>query len=288
MQNTVIDEIIRIKDMLPKKQRALCSYLALHYAQVGTMTVAELAENAAVGTTTVLRLVERLGYESFTAFKKDIANASIAKNTSSYNGLKDSFANTAKTESSDTLRRTVLDGIRVLENLCTPDNIEQFEKAVQLILKSESVCVLGQRSSRALALYFEYVADRFYPHVRQLSREGEFVYDRISAYVKPSDVMLLYSVWPCTRQTIQVGQLCHQLGIPIILVTNTTLNPLFKIADAVIDTNSVNRISGDTALMAVTEALMAELGRRTAPQSTQNLERTERLLTENNLIMWEN
>jgi len=99
--------------------------------------------------------------------------------------------------------------------------------------------------------------------------------------------VLIYSVWPCTRKTILVGQLCHKLGIPFILITNTSLNPLTKLADAVIDTNTVNHPSGDTALFAVTEALISELGRRTAPESTKNIERIETVLNENNLIMWE-
>ena len=73
-----------------------------------------------------------------------------------------------------------------------------------------------------------------------------------------------------------------------IFLTNTSLNPLVKVADAVIDTNTVNHASGDTALFAVTEALVSELGRRTAPESTQNIERIEQVLNETDVIFWEN
>ena len=136
--------------------------------------------------------------------------------------------------------------------------------------------------------YLCYVAERFYPHIRQLSREEEFVYDRIAINTTPKDVLLVYSVWPCTKKTIRVAELAHNLGIPMILITNTSLNPLVKIADVVIDTNSVNHPSGDTALMLVTEALMSELGRRTAPESTKNIEKIEQALNDNGLILWEN
>ena len=85
-----------------------------------------------------------------------------------------------------------------------------------------------------------------------------------------------------------MAELAHNLGIPMILITNTSLNPLVKIADVVIDTNSVNHPSGDTALMLVTEALMSELGRRTAPESTKNIEKIEQALNDNGLILWEN
>ena len=56
MAENILDEILKIKDLLPKKQQKLCNYLALNYKQVGVMTVAELAQAAGVGTTTVMRL----------------------------------------------------------------------------------------------------------------------------------------------------------------------------------------------------------------------------------------
>ena len=75
-----------LKDVLPKKQRILCQYSALNYERVGVMTVAELARAAGVGTTTVMRLVQTLGYDSFSAFKRTLADVVLLKNTSSYRG----------------------------------------------------------------------------------------------------------------------------------------------------------------------------------------------------------
>lgn len=288
MGNEVLEQIIKIKDAVPKKQRILCNYLALNYEKIGVMTVAELAENAGVGSTTVMRLVQLLGFDSYTTFKKALAQESLLKNTTPYRSLRQEFSRTSEPASRDTFHMAIADGIQVLENLCTPSNISQFEAAIQLMLESDQLYILGMRSSKALALYFEYVAERFYPHIRQLSLEEEFVYDRIAINTTPKDVLLVYSVWPCTKKTIRVAELAHNLGIPMILITNTSLNPLVKIADVVIDTNSVNHPSGDTALMLVTEALMSELGRRTAPESTKNIEKIEQALNDNGLILWEN
>ena len=269
MGNEVLEQIIKIKDAVPKKQRILCNYLALNYEKIGVMTVAELAENAGVGSTTVMRLVQLLGFDSYTTFKKALAQESLLKNTTPYRSLRQEFSRTSETASRDTFHMAIAD-------------------AIQLMLESDQLYILGMRSSKALALYFEYVAERFYPHIRQLSREEEFVYDRIAINTTPKDVLLVYSVWPCTKKTIRVAELAHNLGIPMILITNTSLNPLVKIADVVIDTNSVNHPSGDTALMLVTEALMSELGRRTAPESTKNIEKIEQALNDNGLILWEN
>lgn len=39
MGNEVLEQIIKIKDAVPKKQRILCNYLALNYEKIGVMTV---------------------------------------------------------------------------------------------------------------------------------------------------------------------------------------------------------------------------------------------------------
>jgi len=287
LQENIIDEIAKIKDVLPKKQQKLCHYLVMNYEQVGVMTVAELAQAAEVGTTTVMRLVQTLGCSSFSVFKKELLNSALMHTTTSYRGLKQSFKDPALKDAGDSFNAVMTDGVCMLENLGTPANREQFERIVQMLLEARRICPLGLRSSKPLALYFEYAVDSFYPHVVQMARDPDYLYDRAALCLEPTDVLLVISVWPCTKRTIDVAQMCHEQGIPIALITNTSLNPIVKFADAVIDTNSVNHISGDTVILAVIEALVSELGRRTAPQSTENIERIERILTERNIVLKE-
>lgn len=96
MGNEVLEQIIKIKDAVPKKQRILCNYLALNYEKIGVMTVAELAENAGVGSTTVMRLVQLLGFDSYTTFKKALAQESLLKNTTPYRSLRQEFSRTSE------------------------------------------------------------------------------------------------------------------------------------------------------------------------------------------------
>lgn len=287
MAENILDEIVRIKDLLPKKQQKLCTYLALNYKQVGVMTVAELAQAAGVGTTTVMRLVQTLGRPSFSVFKKELLDASLMRTTTSYLSLKETFHNEENEDGNNLLYRVVNDGMQVLQNLCTTSNTQQFQAISDLLFQADRIFTIGLRSSKALALYCEYSLSTFHPQVIQLSNDTEFIYDRVGLKMKSTDVLLVFSAWPCTRKTIEVAEYCHSLGIPVALVTNTSLNPIIKFAQAVVDTNSVNHPSGDMVFMAVIEALVAELGRRTAPQSTQNVERIEAILSEKKIVQRE-
>ncbi|WMJ84179.1 MurR/RpiR family transcriptional regulator [Oscillospiraceae bacterium LTW-04] len=282
----VIDEMISIRDVLPKKQKLLCNYILLNHAKVGVMTVAELANNAGVGTTTVMRLLQILKYDSFSTFKKDVLNNSIMQEGSSYRNKKQTFSKTTKGMRQSTLSNVTEDIARSMENFLTSNNFEQFEKAIELFLAAEHIYVLGMRSSRVAALYFEFALNGFYSKVRQLSNEQEYLYDRL-LQIGEGDVLLAISQWPCTKKTIDVANVCNQKHVPTVLITNTTINPIARFAEVVLDTNSVGNASEITPIIAMIEALVVELGRRTAPQSTENLESLEQLLKENNLIIWD-
>lgn len=284
MEKNIVEEIIQIKDVLPKKQKALCNYLVLNYVDAGMMTVAELADHSGVGTTTVMRLVKTLHYENYGDFRRDLLSVSLKRNASSYIGVKKSFQNATNSSQSDILNTLWIDTSHTIENFITPKNIEQLHKAVELILKAGRVNLLGLRSSRTAAIYLEAMIDRFYPKIRQLSNETEFLYDRVLR-LNEEDILLVISVWPCTRKTIEATDVCHKRGVPVILITNTSLNPIARYADVVIDTNSVNCGCGIMPLMFIAEALVAELGRCLGPESTDNLEQLETELEQYNVFM---
>lgn len=283
----VIDEIIQAKDTLPKKQQKLCNYLIMNSEKVGVMTVAQLAENAGVGTTTVMRLVQTLGRVSFMELRKELLDAALMRTATSYRQLKQNFKNSIGADSGALLHSTANDGIAALENLCTPSNIEQFGKILDLLEGAQRIFLLGLRSSMPLAVYCEDVLCAFYPHVHQLSYNPEYIFDRIALYTKPEDVMLIFSAWPCTRKSVEAAELCNQMGVPVCVITNSSLNPIIRYAQAAVDTNSANRLSGHTAMMAVIEALAAELGRRNNPSSSENLETVEQILKEKDLVLTE-
>jgi DNA-binding MurR/RpiR family transcriptional regulator len=74
---TTINKIVDIKDSLPKKQRQLCDYILKNYQSIGLITIKELANNAKVGISTVIRTINALGYENFNDLRKDIYDESM-------------------------------------------------------------------------------------------------------------------------------------------------------------------------------------------------------------------
>lgn len=286
MEKNIVEEIMRIKDVLPKKQRMLCDFIVLKYTEVGMMTVAELAEASGVGTTTVMRLMKLLNYENYSDFKHDLLDYSLKNKTTSYSNIKEGFKNIINSPNTDILTKTCYEAIHTIENFITPKNVEEISKAVELMINSQNINVLGLRSSKAVALYFEYMVERFYPKVRQLSNEGEFLFDK-ALRAKEEDVLVIFSVWPCTRRTIEIAGIFKERNVPIILITNTTLNPIARYANVVIDTNSVNSTLANLPSMFIVEAIASELGKVIVEEATENIENLEKNLDNYDVFIWD-
>ncbi len=288
MNNThvsVIEHILQIKDVLPKKQKILCDFICANYNKAATMTVSELAETAGVGTTTVMRLMQTLKYDSYNDFKRDLISAAIILESAMYANMKKSLTS-QEDASGNAFSRISRDLSEVAATLQTAQNLANFETTIRLLQKAECIYVIGYRSSYAAGRYFEDSVRLFLPNIKQLATSQEFVFDSLF-YMKPGDVLFAISDWPCTRRTVEFAEKCHQKGVPVALVTNAATNPIAKFASAVINTDSLGAKTGRLPTLLVVEALVQELGRRASPQSIEALNWLETMLKENDIIIWE-
>jgi DNA-binding MurR/RpiR family transcriptional regulator len=250
------------------------------------MTVTELARSAGVGPTTLMRLVQLLGYETYADFRRALFEASMIRNVSSYRGMKQSFRFSKEVIEANVLSMVWWKAVRTVEGFITGKNEEQLNLAVQMLIDARCVNIIGMRLSRAAAVYFESMAGRIFPKIQQLSNTTEYIFDKIYR-MGEGDILLAFSAWPCTRLTVETANLCHERSIPIVLVTNTTLNPIARYAEVVINTDSVNSGLGALPSIVVVEAMISELGHRTSPQSTEDLEKLEKLLDQQNCFVYE-
>ena len=281
----VIQEIYNVREYLPKKQKALCDYIIANQTQISVMSAAELAVNAGTGPTTVLRLVEKLGFENYNAFKKAVLEAAIVQNTSSYAQMKSSFSEGESAEVS-ALANMVNKTERAFRNFLIPATDDALKEVVELLLGARHIYITGARSSYSFALWFYDSLKLFMPHAVFLSDRRDYEIDYM-AKMSSDDVLFAISAWPCSMMTITAAELASKRNVPIALLTNTKLNPIAKSARVTVDTNSINSPCTSILFMTALATIVQELGRRTTPQSSEALENLEKFLENNNLIVWE-
>lgn len=275
-----LQKLIDKRSDLPKKQRQLSDYMIEHYQTIGVLTLSKLAKQANVSTTTAMRLIRNLGYENYSEVKSEILHATVqAKPFTSQHGQ-------ASFKNSNVQQHILFDANQEintrLDHALNPSLIDNFNAAIQIILQSSQLHILGVRSNKALAYYFSYLLEEFYPHVVQLSHDAQYIYDRIVRF-KKNDTLLLIDNSPFTTIGIEGAKYCYEQGHPVILITDDPGSPAMDYASIVLNTAANNKQYSVVPTVFVMEALIIEIGRKTSHTSIQVLEKLGSLLEEKNI-----
>ncbi|OLS40074.1 MurR/RpiR family transcriptional regulator [Bacillus sp. MRMR6] len=277
---SIIDKLVEKSAQLPKKQQILCNDIIENYREVHVLTIAELARRNQVGTTTVIRLVQSVGYNSFQDFKKSLQEYALASSVDKWSYLKNAFSEGVADDHA--LPNSFQELSKALNGTVNEENILNITKAVSMLIEAKKIHVLGVRVSKVAALYFDLVLTSFSTKVHQLSYDNEFVFDRILQFEK-GDIMVVFASSIMTKRTIEAVKLCHELGHRIVLITDLSPCPASSYADAVLKAvPSKNRFS-IIPILAIAEAIIIELGRQTSEESIHNLEKIGSVLRDKNI-----
>lgn len=273
----ILHSLIRIKEKLPKKQKQLCNYIIEHINTVGMMTITELAENAKVGTSTVLRVMKELGFDHYTDFKKAFHKVTLQSKPTWWH-LQKSLSNHEIT-GNQTLTDVWNEVTNLLNKTLTEQLAHNFQKAVEMMINASQINILGMRSSKALAIYFGNLLEEFYPKVKQLSLEQDFIYDRVIRF-KENEILFLISNSPYSSQSVEIAKFCHSRKVPIILLTDHLSSPIASYSTVVLKTEASQKQYSVVPTITLLEALVIEIGRRNSQSAISNLSELGKILQE--------
>lgn len=277
----MIGSINSIKESLPKRQRQLCDFIIKNYQTIGMLTVKELADQAGVGTSTVLRVMQALGYSNFYEMRKNFHDVSVSSGEK-FEYVRDSFANksdVAGNSASQTLTAVWEESVHLLGETLDLHFVEQFQKAMELILRASRINLLGFRPYRATAIYMELLMEEFYSNTRQLSYDSDALYDRILQF-QQDEVLIVFAFEPYTIRTLEAAELTHERGVPVILITDHLSCPIVSFADVTLKVETSKKHFSIVPIIALIEALVIELGKRTSETSIQKVKQLGRVLKE--------
>ena len=205
-----------------KGQRLIAKYITESYDKAAFMTASKLGKKVGVSESTVVRFAVELGYDGYPSMQKAIQEMVLNRLTSVQ---RIEVAND-RMEGQDVVS-TVLhadaEKLRQTEDLL---DRQEFSKAVQAILDTDRVYILGVRSAAPLAqflgYYLNYMSTNI--HVVTTSGEGE-MFEKIVA-IKPEDVVVAISFPRYSSAPVKAAQYCRAAGATVIGLTDSRLSPL--------------------------------------------------------------
>ncbi|MFJ7727742.1 MurR/RpiR family transcriptional regulator [Neobacillus sp. NPDC097160] len=281
----MLDHIISVKDGLPNKQRLLCDFILENHQDLGLWTVKELAEHAEVGTTTILRLVKVLGYDSFFDLKKEFHH--VQKDYSDkWEYVQKSFGSQEENQQYKTLSTVWQEGVNLLDKSLNPQLVENFSVAMDLIANATRINLLGLRPYKAVAIYLELLIEEFHSKTRQLSNDSESMIDRILQFEK-DEVIILFAFTPYTQRTIDAASVAHQKGIPMIVITDHLSCPIASYSSVILKVEPSKEHFTIIPIIALVEAMVIELGKRNSKTSIKKIRTLVDTLKEKKIIVSE-
>lgn len=279
----ILDKIISLKENLPNKQKKLCDYVLQHHQDIELLTVKELAEKAEVGTTTVLRFVKLLGFDSFFDLKKEFHD--IQKDYSDkWESVQRSFGSNGENKEYKILSSVWQEGIHLLDQSLNPQLVEGFNQAMELIVNADRINLLGLRPYKAVALYLEVLIEEFHSKTRQLSFDGESMFDRILQF-EENEVFIIFSFSPYVQRTIDAASVAYEKGIPVILITDYLSCPIASFSSVILKLEPSEKHFSIIPIIALVEAMVIELGKRKSKTSIPKIRTLVETLTEKKIIV---
>jgi DNA-binding MurR/RpiR family transcriptional regulator len=213
---SIVETIKNNLDDMTRSERQVATHYLGHAVDFAFCTLDSIAAKVDTSSTSVLRFCRRLGFEGFKDFQQ-----AVRLQLHGLPELPDKFHRTVQERDGDDLfARTVAQDIHCLHESLENLSLEALTQAVGLLSQARRVYTFGMKESLAPAHYAYTRLLTVRPDVQLFTGGCSGEIEPILTMTK-EDVCLVFLFHRYTRQSLQILELLHRRGIPVILVTNS-------------------------------------------------------------------
>jgi len=266
MQNAPAKTLAELKAQITANQKSLskrlfqvAQYLLDHPNEIAFGTVVVIAKDAGVHPSTLVRFANAFGYSGFSEMQ-GLFKQQLRHEAPSYNDrmrlARESQGDQADTSPIGLLRQFSSANAAALDQLVLDVDLEQLERAEQLLNNAETIYVMGVRRAFVVASYFGYALRHAERRAFLIDGIGGLTHEQASS-MGSKDVLIAISFHPYGPETQSVARDAIARGIPVVLITDSQLSPLAAEATAVlvVQEASIHGIRSLSASLCVAQAL---------------------------------
>ena len=282
MSESKLEQLLKNRAALSGKQLQLLDYLLNNINQMSNTSVAEVAKQSGVGKATIFRMLKVTGYESFVEFKLDLADYVSRTTPPAYWQVQKMLETN---NSSSALGKVLAYTTATIEMLNDQQMEDKVSRVIDLLLSAPCIGIVGCRSSRIAAKYFESILLPTSLNVCTLTADEMFTFEKVYK-LPPHSVVFALARWPYTQLTIRAVELAHQLGHTIILLTNHEECQAKELASEMLVMPRIEDSYSLVPFFMAIEAIGYEICARTSNKTRERLNAVDKLLMENNMLTW--
>src|SRR6201996_4759022 len=250
------ERIIETFDDMPEQLQAGARYVLDRPRDVALLSMREQAREAGVQPATMTRLAKRLGMDGYDEVRELYA-AAVRDGDLGFASKASVQVLSQKLKGDKALAADMLASIsHQIQELATPAGLDRITNAARALASARRIYCLGLRSSHSIAWHLHYVltlvGDRSV-HIEGIGATGPDALARATN----KDVLLVVSVMPYTRMTIELAEYAVAQGIAVVAITDSEVAPLAQIAQhaVIVPTESPSFFHAMSPAFAIAEVL---------------------------------
>ncbi len=276
-QDTIAEQIRARISQFTSGERKAGHVLLANYPMAGLETVADFAARAGVSGPTILRFVARLGFDGYAAFQralKDELNAQLQSPLAKSAPSRRRAGN--GDERVETFADAIVDNITETFRHLPPG---EFGAVVDLLADTRrALHLLGGRFTDPLARYMSAHLRVLRSGVTHVAGQADNWRDQLIDMGR-RDVLILFDVRRYQDDLHVLAKEAVARNVTIILMTDQWLSPIASHANHILSARIPVPSNWDSnaALMALVEALLAQVTERVWPAAKRRIEALEHL-----------
>lgn len=221
MKMPIIEIINSYYPSLTNSEQKVATFVQRNLGKVIYYSVTDLADEAGVGETTVLRFCRKIGLKGYQEFKLTIAQ-----------NLSESESDQDNSDASNFVQSIRGNTIKAIENTASMIIEDDLEAAIELMNNARTISFFGVGTSGITAMDAK-------SRLLRIGRSSEAITDShlqamSAATLTAEDVVVGISISGSTRDTLESLEIAKIAGAKIIAITYYSRSPITQFADIVL------------------------------------------------------
>lgn len=278
MQKDIFSQINRIMPTLSKGHKLIAKYILDHYDKAAFMTAAKLGIIVGVSESTVVRFATELDFDGYPSLQRALQEMMRNKLTAvqRIEVTHDQMGN------EDILEKVLNLDIEKIRRTLEETSKEDFNKAVDTIVASKSIYIIGARSASALARFLSYYFNLIFPSVKLVhTTSTSEMFEQIMR-IGENDVMIGISFPRYSKQTVTAFKYASSNNANVIAITDSVSSPFAKYADHILLARSdmASFVDSLVAPLSLINALIVAVSIKNKDLVAENFEKLESIWEE--------
>jgi DNA-binding MurR/RpiR family transcriptional regulator len=261
------------REAMTPTERRIAAYFLEHTQSVALLSVQELAAHLHAGPASVIRVVQKLGYQGLSELKRG-----LKRNLHRGSSPLERFSLTL--DAGEAVRPSEVAAIarQETQNIAATMNLlddAAFRRAVHLLGRALGVYLLGVGVSAHLAGLAAFVLQHIGLRSFALQHTGLNVSEQLVG-IGRGDALLAFSFPPYSLQTTEAAALARKRGACVVSITNQAIAPIAKHSDALLvaKTDTLTLSNSVSAPMVLVHGLAAAIAASSRPRSLKAMKAT--------------